>query len=73
MYLIINSSKGISSVYLGKLVGISQKSSRKLGHAGDNSNLDIDSSVYDYNQFKAFCRLHFPEICVHQTASLDRL
>ena len=33
MYLIVNSSKGISSVYLGKLVGISQKSSWKLGHA----------------------------------------
>ena len=33
MYLIVNSSKGISSVYLGKLVGISQKSAWKLGHA----------------------------------------
>ncbi len=32
MYLIVSSSKGISSVYLGKLVGISQKSSWKLGH-----------------------------------------
>jgi hypothetical protein len=32
-YLIINSSKGISSVYLGKLIGISQKSAWKLGHA----------------------------------------
>ena len=32
-YLIVNSSKGISSVYLGKLVGISQKSAWKLGHA----------------------------------------
>lgn len=32
-YLIVNSSKGISSGYLGKLVGISQKSSWKLGHA----------------------------------------
>ena len=33
MFFIINSSKGISSVYLGKLVGISQKSAWKLGHA----------------------------------------
>ena len=33
MYLMLNSSKGISSVYLGKLVGISQKSAWKLGHA----------------------------------------
>ena len=33
MYLILNSSKGISSVYLGKLVGISQKSAWKIGHA----------------------------------------
>lgn len=33
MYYIINSSKGISSVYLAKLVGISQKSSWKIGHA----------------------------------------
>ena len=33
MYLIVNSSKGISSVYLGKLIGISQKSAWKLGHA----------------------------------------
>ena len=33
MFLIVNSSKGISSVYLGKLVGISQKSAWKLGHA----------------------------------------
>jgi transposase-like protein len=33
MYLIVNSSKGISSMYLGKLVGISQKSAWKLVHA----------------------------------------
>ena len=33
MYLIVNSSKGISSVYLGKLIGVSQKSAWKLGHA----------------------------------------
>jgi len=33
MYYIINSSKGTSSVYLGKWVGISQKSALKLGHA----------------------------------------
>jgi hypothetical protein len=33
MFFIINSSKGISSVCLGKLVGISQKSAWKLGHA----------------------------------------
>ena len=33
MYLMTNSSKGISSVYLGKLIGISQKSAWKLGHA----------------------------------------
>ena len=33
MFLIVNSSKGISSVYLGKLIGISQKSAWKVGHA----------------------------------------
>ena len=33
MFLIVNSSKGISSVYLGKLIGISQKSAWKMGHA----------------------------------------
>jgi hypothetical protein len=33
MFFIVNSSKGISSVYLGKLVGISQKSAWKVGHA----------------------------------------
>jgi hypothetical protein len=33
IYLIVSSSKGISSVYLGKLIGISQKSAWKLGHA----------------------------------------
>lgn len=33
IYFVINSSKGISSVYLAKLVGISQKSAWKIGHA----------------------------------------
>ena len=33
MYLMVNSSKGISSVYLGKLIGVSQKSAWKLAHA----------------------------------------
>ena len=33
MYYMINSSKGISSVFLAKWVGISQKSAWKLGHA----------------------------------------
>jgi transposase-like protein len=33
MYLIVNSSEGISSVYLGKLIDISQKSAWKLGDA----------------------------------------
>jgi transposase-like protein len=33
IFLIVNSSKGISSVYLGKLIGISQKSAWKIGHA----------------------------------------
>jgi transposase-like protein len=33
MFFIVNSSKGVSSVYLGKLVGISQKSAWKIGHA----------------------------------------
>jgi hypothetical protein len=32
MYLIVKSSKGISSVYLGKLIGIFQKNAWKLGH-----------------------------------------
>ena len=33
MYYMVNSSKGISSVYLAKWVGISQRSAWKLGHA----------------------------------------
>jgi transposase-like protein len=33
MFLIVNSRKGISSVYIGKLIGISQKSAWKIGHA----------------------------------------
>ena len=33
MFLIVQSSKGISSVCLGKWVGISQKSGWKIGHA----------------------------------------
>ena len=33
MYYMVNSSKGVSSVYLAKWVGISQKSAWKLGHA----------------------------------------
>lgn len=33
MYLIVNSSKGISSVFLGRLVGTSQKTAWKIGHA----------------------------------------
>ena len=33
MYLIANSSKGISSVVLGRLVGTTQKTAWKLGHA----------------------------------------
>ena len=33
MYYITNSSKGVSSVFLGKWIGISQKSAWKLGHA----------------------------------------
>jgi transposase-like protein len=32
MYYIVNSSKGVSSVFLAKWVGISQKSAWKLGH-----------------------------------------
>ena len=33
MYYMANSSKGISSVFLGKWIGISQKSAWKMGHA----------------------------------------
>ena len=33
MFFMVNSSKGISSVYLAKLVGVSQKSMWKIGHA----------------------------------------
>jgi len=33
MYYMVNSSKGVSSVFLARWVGISQKSSWKLGHA----------------------------------------
>ena len=39
MYYMVNSSKGISSVYLAKWVGISQKSAWKLGHAIRKKNL----------------------------------
>lgn len=33
MYYITNSSKGISSIFLAKWIGVSQKSAWKLGHA----------------------------------------
>lgn len=33
MYFIVNSSKGISSVFLAKWIGVSQKSAWKVGHA----------------------------------------
>lgn len=33
MYYMVHSSKGVSSVYLGKWGGISQKSAWKIGHA----------------------------------------
>jgi len=33
IYYMVHSSKGVSSVFLGKWVGISQKSAWKLGHA----------------------------------------
>jgi hypothetical protein len=33
MYFIINSSKGISSVFLAKLLGVNQKTAWKIGHA----------------------------------------
>jgi transposase-like protein len=33
MYYMVNSSKGVSSIFLAKWVGISQKSAWKLGHA----------------------------------------
>jgi len=33
MYFIVNSSKGISSVFLGKWIGVSQKTAWKMGHA----------------------------------------
>ena len=33
IYYMVHSSKGISSVYLGRLVGISQKSAWKVAHA----------------------------------------
>ena len=33
MYYMVNSSKGVSSVFLAKWIGISQKSAWKVGHA----------------------------------------
>ena len=33
MYYMVNSSKGISSIFLAKWIGISQKSAWKMGHA----------------------------------------
>jgi len=33
MYFIVNSSKGVSSVFLGKWIGVSQKTAWKMGHA----------------------------------------
>ena len=33
LYYIINSSKGISSVYLGRLIGVKQSTAWKIGHA----------------------------------------
>jgi len=33
MYLIVNSSKGVSSVFLGRYLGISQPAAWRMGHA----------------------------------------
>lgn len=33
MYYMVNSSKGVSSVYMGKWLGVSQKTAWKMGHA----------------------------------------
>jgi transposase-like protein len=33
MYFIVNSSKGVSSVFLAKWIGVSQKTAWKIGHA----------------------------------------
>ena len=33
MYYILNSSKGISSVFLGRLIGVKQSTAWKMGHA----------------------------------------
>jgi len=32
MYYILNSSKGISSVFLGRLIGVKQSTALKMGH-----------------------------------------
>ena len=45
IYFIVSSSKGISSVILGRLIGVSQKTAWKIGHAiremMDSDNTDI--------------------------------
>jgi hypothetical protein len=33
IYYILNSSKGISSVFLGRLIGVKQSTAWKMGHA----------------------------------------
>ena len=33
MYYIVNSSKGVSSVFLAKWIGVTQKTAWKIGHA----------------------------------------
>lgn len=52
MYFIVTSSKGISSIVLGRFIGISQKSAWKIGHAiralmmsGNGSSLLLDGIV----------------------------
>jgi len=56
MYYIVNSSKGVSSVFLAKWIGVTQKTAWKLGHAvremmnPDTANQPMLNSVVEFDE-----------------------
>jgi transposase-like protein len=67
MYYILNSSKGISSVFLGRLIGVKQSTAWKMGHAirliMDNWSKELpllrDTIEMDQKYFGGNPRYHF--------------